>query len=84
MVGEIRDAETTQIEAVFKQNPDLSLNLLTSMAGSGPLEPEGADYAPLLRRLRPFLDALARERAGRLRCGVDVTDDERYAWRAPV
>jgi hypothetical protein len=64
--------------------PDLSLNLLTSMAGSGPLEPEGADYAPLLRRLRPFLNALARERAGRLRCGVDVTDDERYAWRAPV
>jgi hypothetical protein len=60
--------------------PDLSLNLLTSMGGSGPLAPEGTDYAPLLRRLRPFLDALARERAGRLRCGADVADDERYAW----
>ena len=36
--------------AVLAGMPDLSLNLLSSMAGSGPLEPEGSDYAPWLRR----------------------------------
>ena len=52
--------------------PDLSLNLLTSMGGAGPLEPEGTHYAAFLARHRPFLNALAREWAGRTRQGIGV------------
>jgi hypothetical protein len=64
--------------------PELSLNLLESMGGAGPLEPEGTDYAGLLRRLRPFLDALARAWAGRVRRGVGVAASESYARAAPL
>ena len=53
--------------------PDLSLNLLTSMGGTGPLEPEGTQYAGLLARHRPYLNALAREWSGRIRQGVGVS-----------
>ncbi len=62
--------------------PDLSLNLLSGMAGNGPLEPEGADLAACLARWRPFLDALARERAKRLPRGVGVAAAEDYARHA--
>jgi hypothetical protein len=61
---------------------DLSLNILTSMGGSAPLEPEGTDYAPFLVAQRPFLNALAREWAGRVRRGVGIAckeDTPRYA-----
>lgn len=64
--------------------PDLSLNLLTSMGGSGPLEPEGTSYATFLRAERPFLDALARERAGKLRRGIGIADTEEYARSAAL
>jgi len=59
--------------------PDLSLNLLSSMAGAGPLEPEGSDYAGFLVCQRPFLDALARERAGKVRRGIGIAASEDYA-----
>ncbi len=64
--------------------PDLSLNLLSSMDGSGPLEPEGTDFAAFLKARRPFLDALAREAAGRLRRGVGVAISENYARVMPL
>ncbi|OQA42062.1 MAG: hypothetical protein BWY52_02346 [Chloroflexi bacterium ADurb.Bin325] len=59
--------------------PDLSLNVLTSMGGTGPLEPEGSRLAACLAEQRPFLDALAREWAGRQRRGVGILDSEDYA-----
>jgi hypothetical protein len=59
--------------------PDLSLNILTSMAGAGPLEPPGTGYAAFLTRQKPYLDALARQRAGMLRQGIGMVDHEDFA-----
>ncbi len=64
--------------------PDLSLNVLTSMGGTGPLEPEGSGLALALAEQRPFLDALARERAGRQRRGIGILDSEDYARHVPL
>jgi hypothetical protein len=61
---------------VLNGMPDLSLNVLSSMAGKGPLEPEGTDYASLVKSVRPFLDALAKAWSGKLRQGIDITDHE--------
>jgi hypothetical protein len=62
--------------------PGLSLNLVSSMGGSGPVEPEGTDYAALLTAQRPFLDALAHSVAGRLRRGIGITCTEDAARKA--
>ncbi len=59
--------------------PNLSLNILTSMAGAGPLEPAGTGYAAFLAGQKPYLDALARQRAGMLRQGIGIVDHEDYA-----
>jgi len=59
--------------------PDLSLNILSSMGGAGPLEPAGTAYAALLVQQKPYLDALARQRAGLLRQGIGVVDHEDFA-----
>jgi hypothetical protein len=64
--------------------PSLSLNVLSSMGGTGPLEPEGSGMARLLAQQRPFLDALAQECAGRLRRGIGILDSEDYARQAPL
>jgi hypothetical protein len=64
--------------------PDLSLNVLTSMGGAGPLEPEGSGLAAALAEQRPFLDALARERAGCQRRGIGILDSEDYARHVPL
>lgn len=64
--------------------PDLSLNVLTSMGGSGPLEPEGSRLAASLAEQRSFLDALAREWAGRQRRGIGILDSEDYARHVPL
>lgn len=69
---------------VLANLPDLSLNLLSGMNGREPLEPEGTDYAAFLSRWRPFLDALARERAGKVQRGVGIADSEDCACHAPL
>ncbi len=67
---------------VLNGMPNLSLNLLTSMAGNGPVEPEGTDYAGFLTQWRPFLDAVAKEAAGKRRLGIGVADHEDAARHA--
>ncbi len=64
--------------------PDLSLNLLSSMGGAEPVAPEGTDFVAFLRRERPFLDALARAWAGRVRRGIGIACSEDYARHLAV
>ncbi len=64
---------------VLNGMPDLSLNSLSSTTGSGPLVPEGSDYARFLTRQRPFLDSLAKEWAGKQRLGIGIADHQNIA-----
>jgi len=64
--------------------PDLSLNILTSMGGSSPLEPEGTNYADFLLKHRPYLNALAVEWSGKIRQGIGISDHADYARHAKI
>jgi len=61
---------------------DISLNLLSSMAGKNKIEPEGSNYASFLAKMKPFLDSLAKECAGKKRAGVGVSDHPDYSRKA--
>lgn len=61
---------------------ELSLNILNSTM---PYRHEpGGKRAANLRRWRPFLDQLARERAGKLRLGIGVEASESVARKMPL
>ena len=75
---------------VLAGTPELSFNILNSTMPlsydkEAKLYPGGEfDYAAFLRQRKPFLDALAKARRGKVRVGIGVEANEEIARRLPL